>query len=198
VPRADGRIGLVIADVAGKGIPAALIMATFRALLRAQIEASGGLAQAVAGVNRLLRDSAATRTFVTCSYAVLEPSSGVLAYTNCGHPPPLLLRRGGEIEELGNCGPVLGVFPEAAFGERRIDLAPGDRLLFYTDGLVEARNRDGEEFGLERLKGELLARRRAPASRLTEDLVQSVRAFVAAPNLADDLTLIALERRNGR
>lgn len=194
LPFAGGRVGFAIADVAGKGVPAALIMATFRALLRAQADAEARLAETAAGVSRLLRGSAATRAFVTCSYAVLDPETGGLAYTNCGHPPPLHLHADGRSEELANCGPVLGVFPDATFEERRTELAPGDRLLFYTDGLVEARNPAGEELGLERLKREVAARRALDASALTRELVALARGWVGARNLADDLTLIVLDR----
>lgn len=195
LPFADGRVGLAIADVAGKGVPAALIMATFRALLRAAAEPESSLGATMTRVNLLLRGSAAPRAFVTCSYAVLDPATGVLAYANCGHPPPLHVRADGRIEELANCGPVLGVFPDAEFEERQLELAPGERLLFYTDGLVEARDAVGEELGAERLKREVEARRGAPLERLERELVDGVRAWVGSERLADDLTLLSIERR---
>jgi len=195
LPFADGRVGLAIADVAGKGVPAALIMATFRALLRAEARPERSLAATMSRVNLLLRGSAAPRAFVTCSYAVLDPGSGVLGYSNCGHPPPLHVRADGRIEELANCGPVLGVFPDAEFEERHVELAVGERVLFYTDGLVEARNPAGEEFGLERLKREVAARRAAPPERLDRELVDRVRSWVGSERLADDLTLLSIERR---
>ena len=148
--------GLVIGDVAGKGVPAALIMATFRALLRARREppgleldagaapAAGRPAVTLAAVSRLLRESTATRAFVTCCYAVLEGESGEIVYASCGHPPGLVSRRGCDaaaLEELENCGPALGAFEHEAFVERRLRLDSGDSLLLFTDGLTEALSR---------------------------------------------------------
>lgn len=189
-----GSLGLVVADVAGKGVPAALIMATFRALLRARLDVDTRPATVVADVSRLLRGSAGARAFVTCCFAVLEPTSGRLAYANCGHPPPLLLRAGGAIEELANSGPVLGIFPDATFEEREATLAPGDGLLLYTDGLIEARDRRGEQLGLERVTRVLGAALPDAPARWVERLVELARGFSAPAELADDLTLIALRR----
>ncbi len=220
-PLAGGRHGLVIGDVAGKGVPAALIMATFRALLRARRDSpltapaaggtapderqSAGPAATVAAVSRLLRESTATRGFVTCCYAALDPASGEMVYASCGHPPGLLVRRGGErrferrydIEELDNCGPALGAFEHEEFVERRVALAPGDWLLLYTDGLTEALNPAGEAFGSERARAvlvELVARRALSAPQLAEELVRRVADFVAASHFADDLTLVVVHR----
>ena len=175
-----GRCGLVIGDVAGKGVPAALIMATFRALLRARRAPSSGFsdvadaaggdsasragggsgpAATMAAVSRLLRESTAARAFVTCCYAVLDATSGEIVYASCGHPPALVARGGnaGEsssagLEELENCGPALGAFEQEAFVERRLQLDAGDSLLLFTDGLTEAVSPAGEPFGIERVR----------------------------------------------
>lgn len=193
-----GRRGLVVGDVAGKGVPAALIMATFRAFLRARREvAEGGErgpAAAVAAVSRLLRESAPARSFVTCCYAELEPETGWLAYASCGHPPALIARRDGRVDELENCGPALGIFESERFVERRAVLAPGDRLLLYSDGLTEAADPTGEPFGLARVRATFSDPRAASAHGLAAELVRRVLDFAAAPNLADDLTLLALRR----
>lgn len=194
-----GYHGLVIGDVAGKGVPAALIMATFRALVRARrgADSKTGPAATVAEVNRLLRESTATRAFVTCCYAVLDAASGEVVYASCGHPAGLLVRGTGGIEELENCGPALGAFEHERFEERRIALAPGDCLLLYTDGLTEALNPAAEAFGSERVRvalGELAARRDISALRLADELVRRVVEHVASDHLADDLTLIVARR----
>ena len=208
------RHGVVIGDVAGKGVPAALIMATFRALLRARREledgAAGGPAATVAAVSRLLRESTATRAFVTCCYAALDPASGEIVYASCGHPPGLIARAGGGADaqtaapdrwpalgELENCGPALGAFEHETFVERRVTLDPGDCLLLFTDGLTEALNPAGEAFGSERVRAalvELTGRREISAVRLADELVHRVIAFVASERLADDLTLVVLRR----
>lgn len=194
LPCADGRLGLVIADVAGKGVPAALIMATFRALLRSRHELGASLPETVAAVGRLLRESAAPRAFVTCCYAVLDPASGRLAYSSCGHPLGLVARAGGRLEELENCGPALGVFADALHVEREVVLAPGDRLLLFTDGLVEAADAAGEQLGGERLRALWAEGGALDAAALVDRLVTGVRGFAASPQLADDLTLLVLRR----
>ncbi len=211
-----GRCGLVIGDVAGKGVPAALIMATFRALLRARreppaaglasIDAEGGASRGngpavtLAAVSRLLRESTATRAFVTCCYAVLEGESGEIVYASCGHPPGLVSRRGCDgaaLEELENCGPALGAFEHEAFVERRLRLDSGDSLLLFTDGLTEALSPAGEPFGIERVRAafaELAAEREISALRLADELVHRVVEYVASDQLADDLTLVVIRR----
>ena len=155
-PSGNGRHGLVIGDVAGKGVPAALTMATFRALLRARRDPAAGSeagpAETVAAASRLLRESTAARAFVTCCYAVLDGSGGEVVYASCGHPPALLVRSRGRIEELENCGPALGAFEHEQFVDRRVSLEPGDCLLLFTDGLTEALNPGGEPFGSERVR----------------------------------------------
>ena len=201
-----GRHGLVIGDVAGKGVPAALIMATFRALLRARREPAGdspggdsGPAATVAAVSRLLRESTATRAFVTCCYAVLEAAGGEIVYASCGHPPGLVARGGSvALEELENCGPALGAFEHEAFAERRLRLDAGDSLLLFTDGLTEALSPAGEPFGIERVRAafaELAARSEISAVRLADELVRRIVDYVASEQLADDLTLVVVRRR---
>lgn len=194
LPLPDGRLGLVIADVAGKGVPAALVMATFRALLRSRHDLGTRVDATVTEVGRLLRESAAPRQFVTCIYALLEPASGRLTYASCGHPLAVLERADGRLEELPNCGPALGVFGDAGHVERETTLAPGDRLVLFTDGLLEAANPAGEELGSGRLMAALAGSRGLSAAALVDELVAQVRAFTASPHLADDLTLLVLRR----
>lgn len=191
----DGRLGLVIADVAGKGVPAALIMATFRALLRAHVATEDGLPRIAARLNGLLRDECRPHGFVTCFLAFLEPSTGRLQYTNCGHTPPLLVARGGDAVELAEGGPVLGVFAEAAWGSREVTLEHGQVLVLHTDGVSEARRADGEELGCARLAAvvrEGLARGAMP---LAAEVVRAVQAFAGAEAFEDDFTLVLVKRR---
>lgn len=191
----DGRLGLVVADVAGKGVPAALIMATFRALLRAHVASGAGLPDIAARLNGLLREECRPHGFVTFFLAFLEPATGRLEYTNCGHTPPLLVGSGGGAVELAKGGPVLGVFADAAWGVREVSLAPGQVLVLHTDGVSEARRGDGEELGAERLAAVVREGFARGATSLAGEVVRAVRAFTGAEAFEDDFTLVLVERR---
>ena len=132
----------MVADVSGKGIPAALIMATFRAALRTEMRRHADLRAVAEQLNGAVLESGDTSRFVTAVCGVLDPASGRLTYVNCGHNPPLLLRASGGAESLQKGGPALGLFATVAFEAGTVDLEPGDRLVLYTDGVVEPT--DGE------------------------------------------------------
>ncbi len=191
---AGGGLSLAIADVSGKGIPAALVMATFRVLLRTEAARGAGVAATASAVNRLLKDTSGGRAFVTGFYGVLEPERGRLAFANCGHPPPLLLRAGGGTDLLAPSGPLLGVFPDAPFGEGETTLTPGDTLVLYTDGVVEALGAAEEEFGAERLAAAVRAASDRPAADVVTEAVRAIRAFAGRAELADDCTLVVVRR----
>jgi sigma-B regulation protein RsbU (phosphoserine phosphatase) len=193
-PLPDGRVAVVIADVAGKGIPAALIMATFRALLRARSESGDDPAAVVADVGRLLRASVASRAFVTCCFANLDPASGEVLYASCGHPLGVLERASGRREELVNGGPALGAFDGASYASERTELRPGDRLVLYTDGLTEATTPAGEPLGLAPLLACLTRYPRASATTLVEAILSETRQVADEDHLADDLTLVVVAR----
>lgn len=194
LPRAADELGLAIADVSGKGIPAALVMAMFRVLLRTEAARGDGVAATAAAVNRLLKETSVARAFVTGVYGVLEPATGRLTYVNCGHPPPLLLRRAGDVELLAPCGPLLGVFPQATYGERTITLSAGDTLVCYTDGVVEALNAEDEQFGLDRLAAAAQRHLRCTAAEIVAAVVEATSTFSGRPDRADDLTLLVVRR----
>ncbi|HMM35346.1 MAG TPA: PP2C family protein-serine/threonine phosphatase, partial [Thermoanaerobaculia bacterium] len=190
----DGRLGLVIADVAGKGVPAALIMATFRALLRAHVASGAGVAEGATRLNGLLRDECRPHGFVTGFLAFLEPETGRLEYANCGHVPPLVVAPAGEPVELAEGGPVLGVFAEAAYGSREVTLAPGQILVLHTDGVSEARRAEGEELGSARLAEVVRAGLSRGATSLAGEVVRVARAFTGTEAFEDDLTLVLVAR----
>ena len=194
LPLADGGLGLAIADVSGKGIPAALVMATFRVLLRVEAARGAGVAATASAVNRLLKDTSGGRAFVTGFYGVLEPGRGRLVFANCGHPPPLLLRAGGGTDRLAPSGPLLGVFTDAVFDEGEAVLAPGDTLVLYTDGVVEALDAAEEEFGAERLAAAVRAAGGRPAAEVVTEVVRAARAFAGRAELDDDCTLVVVRR----
>ena len=193
----DGRLGLVVADVAGKGVPAALIMATFRALLRAHVASGAGLAEIATRLNGLLRDECRPHGFVTAFLAFLDPATGRLQYANCGHVPPLLVGPGGGAAELAEGGPVLGVFADAAWGTREVTLEPGHVLVLHTDGVSEARRADGEELGAARLAAVVREGLSRGATSLAGEVVRAVRAFTGTEAFEDDFTLVLVERRAG-
>jgi sigma-B regulation protein RsbU (phosphoserine phosphatase) len=194
VPLDDGRMGMVVADVSGKGIPAALIMATFRAALRAEMRRGAPVTAAMDAVNRVLMDSQGGSRFVTAVCGVLEPSSGRLDYVNCGHNPPLLLRASGADELLDRGGPALGLGLGGGCeaGEARIE--PGDLLALYTDGVVEPADDRQEEFGQERLQQLLRTSSRRSAGDLVLAVVEATRRFSHRESYDDDFTLVVVKR----
>jgi sigma-B regulation protein RsbU (phosphoserine phosphatase) len=194
LPSTADRAGLCIADVVGKGIPAALQMANLQAAVKAFSAEDVAPSSLVSRVNRIICHNFAAGRFISFFYAWLDARARTLAWSNAGHNPPLLVRASGEVERLETGGPVLGEFPDWRFDEGRAALAPGDRLLLYTDGLTEAANGAGEEFGEERVIALLREKRRMDAAALQRELLAAVAAH-AAGMLHDDTTwlLVAVE-----
>jgi phosphoserine phosphatase RsbU/P len=187
-------MGLSIADVAGKGLPAALLMSSLQAAMRA-FASEVSPPQVVCGsVNRLLCAQMIAGRFVTMAYLRLDAARGVLGYANAGHNPPLLARTSGQVEALHPSGLVLGVFPDAEYTGREVALHKGDRLLLYTDGVTEARNRDDDEFGEERLSSALARHRHLGALELHAAVMQEVTRFATA-GFQDDATLLVVAIR---
>ena len=153
----DGKLGLVIGDVTDKGVPAALVMATTRSILRAAAERYTSPGEILAYVNELLCQDIPQNMFVTCLYIILDPISGHLLFANAGHNLPVHLTQDG-VEELRATGMPLGLMPGMNYEEKEAHLSPGDGLMIYSDGLVEAHNVSGDMFGFPRLR-ELLAER---------------------------------------
>jgi sigma-B regulation protein RsbU (phosphoserine phosphatase) len=192
----NGRLGLVIADVADKGMPAALFMALTRTLLRAAALQHTSPALAVARANDLLVPDAHQGMFVTAVYATLDRDTGEVAYANAGHNPPLLCRpQPSSVEQFDRSGFALGVAGGTEYEERAAHLEAGDYLIFYTDGVTEAFAVDGTIFGDERLRaltGELHG---DPARAVLEAIEGSVERFVGEEPPSDDLTLMVLRRQ---
>lgn len=201
LPAGEGRVGLVIADVAGKGIPAALLMSGFRASLVSQPLDALEPGEVLARVNEFLLRGIDPGRFVTAFLAVIEPAAGRLRYAGAGHNPPLLLRASGaqgrdaraSVERLEAGGIMLGVLDGLAYPTAEVTLEPGDLLVLYTDGVTEAQNDAGDQWGEERF---VEALRRAGAAggvscaRLTETLVEEVRSFEGPHQRSDDVTLV--------
>src|SRR5215204_3494796 len=147
----DGKLGLVVGDATGKGVPAALVMSSTRSMLRALARASNSPGEVLEQVNDLLVTDIPSNMFVTCFYAILEPESGSLTYANAGHDLPYL-HRDGDAEELRARGMPLGLMPGMSYEEKEIVLEPRDNVLLYSDGLVEAHDPKGEMVGFPRLR----------------------------------------------
>ncbi len=189
-----GRVLLVIADVSGKGVPAALLMSGFRASLMSQDAGALGPDRLAERVNEFLHRSVETGKFVTAFLAFLDAASGRLVYANAGHNPPALLRADGRVEWLSAGGLVLGILPHSRFESGEATLAPGDLLALYTDGVTEGANAAGELWGDERLVAALQRLRGRPCAEAAAALVREVRAFEGEAGAADDITVLLARR----
>ena len=190
-----GRIGLVIADVSGKGVPAAFFMAVARTHLRDLAAQHADPGACLAQTNDMLCAQNPLSLFVTVFYCVFDPASGVLRYANGGHNPPYVRHADGSVEVLsGEGGVALGVIPGVAYPEHTTTLLPGDRLLLYTDGVTEAFNASDEAYGVDRLLAEIRAHREGAAATLVERICRSVTSFAGSAPQSDDITLTVLTR----
>jgi phosphoserine phosphatase RsbU/P len=192
--RVGEAMGVVVADVADKGMPAALFMAVTRSLLRAGAAPGRTPAQVIATVNRLASLDAADGMFVTLWYGELRPD-GAVHYVNAGHNPPLLVRADGRVERLPRTGILVGWDGDADFGQASVVLAPDDLLVAFTDGVTEARDPAGEEFGETRLVDVVLAHGGATAGELIGVIRSALDDFVADAPTHDDCTLVVARRR---
>ena len=188
----DGKIGIVIGDVTDKGVPAALVMATTRTLLRAAAERLSNPSTVLERVNALLHPDIPPRMFVTCLYALLDPATGRISFANAGHDLPYRHSASG-VEELRATGMPLGLMPNMTYEETEVILAPGESLLMHSDGIVEAHNPAGEMFGLARLEARVAAHQGGIG--LIPDLLSELAAFVGDEwEQEDDVTLVLLQR----
>jgi serine phosphatase RsbU (regulator of sigma subunit) len=191
---AGGRAGLALGDVAGKGMPAALMMMALHARVSVLAEDPGDLGGFLSRLNKATCTDCPPNRFITFFFCVLDGATGELAYANAGHNPPILVRASGEAALLEGGGPVLGILKMAPYREMRTELCSGDLLALYTDGVTEATNAAGEEFGEERLMEELKRLRRQPAAAIIGGVQAAVAEFAAGAPQADDITLVIAKR----
>jgi len=194
VPYADGRVALAVGDVSGKGLPAALLMSSLQARVQMLRETGLDPASAVTVLNRNLAERCPAGKFITFFYAVLDPATGSLTYSNAGHNYPLLLRADGSVEQLSGGGMVLGLFPTLSYELRETKLGPGDILALYSDGVTEALSPLGDEFGEEGLAEFLQNRRTESCSNLVSGLIEYLRTWHGSSNFNDDFTIVLVKR----
>lgn len=194
IPLPEGNLGIGIADVSGKGVPASLLMASLRSALRVYAYFTYDVDEIMAGLNRHMCRDTTVGEFVTAFYGVITPDGRRLTYCNAGHDPPMLLRN-GRISRLETGGTILGVECTARFDRGLIDLQPGDVLLLYTDGVVEAMNFADEAFGRKRLKESFRKHADQPAERIVKNINWDLRRFRGLADRTDDVTLVAIKVR---
>jgi len=190
IPIVDGHLGIAVADVAGKGVPASLIMASFRAFLRAEIRNNYSIRTILAKVNRVLKETLRDDQFVSAFYGVLDLARRRFTYSNAGHHPAILFRSDGKRKYLKSGGLVLGIFDGINYNEQFIDLAAGDLLLLYTDGLVEAENHEDEMYGRARLERFVAANAQMDSRGLCDAIYADMSRFTGATHPADDTTIV--------
>ena len=197
LPLPDGQLALVIGDVAGEGVPAALLMATTRTILRSVVaQGATAPAEVLARANNLLYPDTPHNLFVTCLYAVLDPLTGRLRYANAGHVAPLRRRASdGQVDQLRARGMPLGLMPGSTYEEKEATLASGETVLFYSDGLVEAHDSRREMFEMPRLTA-VAAAAQPDGATLIQNVLAELRRFTGPDwEQEDDLMLLTLARR---
>jgi predicted ester cyclase len=194
---ADGQVGIIIGDASGKGVPAAVLMASTQSILRAVAQGTSAPGQVLAEANDVLCAYVPPNMFVTCFYGILEPSSGCLHYANAGHNLPCY-RRGEGTDELRATGTPLGWLPNMDYEEKETTLVPGDSVLFYSDGLIEAYSPSREMFGTPRLRNLMTAHPTGGPS-LAAFLLEELERFAGEGwEQEDDITLVTLRRSEFR
>ena len=194
-PGDPNRQNIVIGDVSGKGVPAALFMAVARTMIRAETNNGCNPAALLARTNDLIQSDNRAPLFLSTLYASLDTETGALTFATAGHESPLLLSHTtGAVKELTATGLVLGAFSPVSYHEKSEILEPGDAVLFYTDGITEARDNNGRFYGEKRLELALKSAHNLPAEEIVNQVVASVTAFTGSAPHADDLTIVVAKR----
>jgi sigma-B regulation protein RsbU (phosphoserine phosphatase) len=191
----DKKMIIALGDVSGKGTAAALLMSSLHAAIHAQVTARTSLHQMVKSVNQYLADNTPTNRFVTLFIAELDPETGNLNYINAGHNPPIMGRADGRVEELESGGFPLGILPTAEYEVGRVQLHSGDSLVIYSDGVSEANNLAGDEFGMERLTQVVSRNIKASAAGMRDKVESALSAFTQTAPANDDITLVIVKRK---
>lgn len=195
IPYPDGLLGLVIADVTDKGMPAALFMASTKNILRASIEGCGNIAEGVTKANRLIERESSDQLYISLVYACLDPKNGNMLYINAGHNPPLHFHaKNCKFTRFIQSGMWMGVDANAVYQPETEIIEPGDIIVFYTDGVTEAENKKGEAFGEKGLETAIRVNPDVRPPDLCLSVIQSVKKFTGTSELSDDITLLIFKR----
>jgi len=190
----DGRVAVVLGDVAGKGMSAALLMSNLQPRVQMLAEEELDLGTLMSRLDRSLADHCPSNRFITLFFGLIEPTTGKLTYCNAGHNPPLLVRASGKVDTLPAIGTVLGILPDLGYEQQEARLEPGDLLALFSDGVTETANTKDEEFGEDRLADLLKERREDPAASIVKGVIQALDEFSGPAPAADDVTLVIARR----
>lgn len=197
-PFPDGRVGVVVADVAGKGMPAAMMMSNMQAHMQVFTETAQEPAELVKRLNRSVAARCPGNRFITFFIGLLDPATGEMSYCNAGHNPPLLIRKNGTVEQLEGGGMILGIFSGAEYTDHRVTLDEGDLLALFSDGVTEACQPDREdEFGEERLAALLAANMMLPSKEVIAKVMETLSQWNGGMSFADDVTVVIVRRSAG-
>lgn len=195
IERGDGRMVVTLGDVSGKGTAAALLMSSLHAAVHAQSASHDSLTETIAAVNNYLAENTPANRFVTLFYAELDPKTGGLSFINAGHNPPLIVHAAGTMENLASGGLPLGIRPDAEYREGRTQLQPNDVMVIFSDGVTEAQNPEGEEFGTQRLYEVVSRTLDASAAGIRDRIEAALTKWSQGTPAADDITLVIVKRQ---
>jgi sigma-B regulation protein RsbU (phosphoserine phosphatase) len=190
----DGRVGVLVGDVAGKGMPASLLMSSLQARVQVLFEEADDLARKITRLNKAICSNCPDNRFITFFMTVVNAATGELVYTNAGHNPPVLVRAAGGFDTLKGGGVILGILPSATYKETLAQMESGDVLVLFSDGVTEAANPADEDFGEERLGSLVESLRNRPASEIVEAIEVAVNDFTQGAPAADDITVVVVRR----
>lgn len=190
----DGRIGVLVGDVAGKGMPASLLMSSLQARVKVLFEDGDELAHKITRLNKSTSASCPDNRFITFFMLIADPATGEIVFTNAGHNPPMLFRKGGTVEQLEGGGMILGIMPMAKYTEARVKMEPGDVLVLYTDGVTEAVNPREEEFGEDHLMEFVNAMKDRNAASIMNAIHAEVTRFAESAPQGDDITVVVVKK----
>ena len=195
IPYDDGRVAVLVADVAGKGMPAAMLMSNLQARVQVLFDDPTHLAKLVAKLNRIITNNCPSNRFISFFMGVYDTKTGIMTYCNAGHNPPLLVRCNGSVEELESTGVILGILPNATFEEKTCHLEIGDVVVMFSDGVTEACGPDSDDqFGEERLAGVLQKNSGDSAQAICDAVMQQLNQWMGTAPPADDITLVIARR----